>query len=84
MLVRAGFEITDVSTDSFMMRFADGSSLLRHYFIRFGFLPGWKSIIAGEVVEDTFKALEQRLNDYASKQGELLLTIPMACFEARK
>ncbi len=24
------------------------------------------------------------LNDYASKRGELLLTIPMACFEARK
>jgi ubiquinone/menaquinone biosynthesis C-methylase UbiE len=84
MLVRAGFDITDVSTDSFTMRFADGSSLLRHYFIRLGFLPGWKSIIANEVVEDTFKALEQRLNEYASKRGELLLTIPMACFEARK
>lgn len=84
MLVRAGFEIKNVNTDSFTMRFADGSSFLRHYFIRLGFLSGWKSIIASEVVEDTFKALEQRLNDYSSKQGELLLTIPMACFEAQK
>jgi arsenite methyltransferase len=36
MLVRAGFEIKNVSTGSFTMRFADGTSFLRHYFIRLG------------------------------------------------
>lgn len=57
------------------MWFADGSSFLRHYFIRLGFLEGWKSIVKSEVVEDTFKALEQRLNKFASKRRELSLTI---------
>ena len=84
MLARAGFEVMNVYTDSFNMRFADGSSFLRHYFIRLGFLTGWKSVIPPAMVDKAFEALEQRLNDFSSKQGELMMTIPMACFEARK
>src|SRR5712691_10090865 len=36
---RAGFELLAVTTDSWQMRFADGSSFLRHAFIRLAFLP---------------------------------------------
>ncbi len=83
-LQRAGFETTSVTERSFQMRFADGSSLLRHYFIRLGFLEGWMNVVAPEEVERTFSLLEQNLNNLSSEKGELALTIPMACVEAQK
>jgi len=84
MLAEAGFEPLTVDTASFRMRFADGSSLLRHFIIRLGFLPAWKAVVAADAVERIFEALEKNLNALAAEQGELALTIPMACFEARK
>lgn len=83
-LQRAGFgEISSIER-SFQMRFADGSALLRHYFIRLGFLEGWMKIVPGDRVDETLFALERNLNQLAASQGELALTIPMACVEARK
>lgn len=84
LLRQTGFETVDVATDSFRMRFANGSSLLRHYFIRLGFLPGWKSVVPPDALETTFAALENNLNALAEAHGDLALTIPMACVEARK
>jgi arsenite methyltransferase len=84
LLADAGFETLAADTASFRMRFADGSSLFRHYFIRLGFLPAWKAVVPAEAVERTFEALEKNLNALAAEQGELALTIPVACFEARK
>jgi len=83
-LRKAGFEITAVTERSFTMRFADGSSLLNHYFIKLGFIEAWANIAGAESVEKTFEALERNLNSYAASRGELLLTIPMACVEAKK
>lgn len=84
LLQRAGFEFLEAVTRSFRERFVDGSSLLRHHFIRLGFVPGWKSIAPEGSVEQTFAALEQRLNSMAAKHGELSLTIPAACIQACK
>ena len=83
-LERAGFEVTDVITDSFRMRFADGSALLRHYFIRLGFVPDWRAVAEGPALAATFAALERNLNAAAKQHGELALTIPMACVAGRK
>lgn len=66
------------------MRFADGSSLLQHYFIRLGFVPGWKSIVPVDSLPKTFEILEAKLNAVAATRGELALTIPIACVEACK
>ena len=84
LLAMAGFTPTEVATQTFRMRFADGSSLLRHSFIRLGFLPGWKSVPPPDSLQDTFGTLEQRLDEYAQARGELVLTVPMACVVARK
>lgn len=84
MIHQGGFEVVDIETDTFRMRFADGSSLLRHYFIRLGFVPGWKSVVAPENLQVTFETLERNLNRVAAEQGELSLTVPLACIEARK
>jgi ubiquinone/menaquinone biosynthesis C-methylase UbiE len=84
MFRAAGFETMDVETTSFRMRFADGSALLRHHFIRMGFVPAWVSLVPAERVEDTFGVLERNLNRVAAERGELALTIPVACVEARR
>ena len=84
MLRGAGFTVVETVTSSFRMRFADGSSLLRHYFIRLGFVPGWKSVAAPELIDETIATLERNLNVLAAERGELALTVPMACIEARK
>ena len=84
LLEGAGFEFVGAVTRSFRERFVDGSSLLRHHFIRLGFVPGWKSVLPESAVTATFEALELRLNAMAAKRGELSLSIPAACIHARK
>jgi len=84
LLEGCGLKVTDVTTDSFRMRFADGSCLLRHYLIRLGFVSAWKAILPAASIASTFKELERRLDAEAARRGELSLTVPVACFEARK
>jgi hypothetical protein len=66
------------------VRFADGTSLLRHSFIRLGFVPGWKSVAPADALQETFETFERNLNAVAARRGEIALTIPMVCIEARK
>jgi ubiquinone/menaquinone biosynthesis C-methylase UbiE len=82
-LVRAGFTLVDADESKFQERFANGTALLRHYRIRAGFLGGWKSVVPADRLIDTFQNLESRLNEIASTSGELSLTIPVACIQAR-
>lgn len=84
LLQSVGFEPVETARSSFRMRFADGSALLHHFFIRLGFMGGWKSVAAAESPYKTFEALERKLNALAAERGELALTVPMACFVARK
>jgi|SRR5579863_3574232 len=80
----AGFKLVLAVTRDFREKFVDGSSLLRHYFMRLGFVPGWKVIAPAGAVEKTFTALEHRLNALAAKQGGLTLTVPAAYIQACK
>jgi arsenite methyltransferase len=84
LLEDAGFGVESVHERAFPMRFADGSALLRHAFVRLGFLSGWKSVAGPESLEVTFQALEGNLNARARRDGELGLTIPWVCVEARR
>jgi ubiquinone/menaquinone biosynthesis C-methylase UbiE len=84
LLERAGFHFEGAVTQSFKERFVDGSSLLRHYFTRLGFVPAWKSVAPPGAVEPTFSALEHRLNAMAAELGELSLTVPAACIHATR
>ena len=84
MLEHAGFRIKHITEDSFRMRYQNGTALFNHFFIRLGFLDGWKSILAVPDVERTFAMLEQKLNDLAARAGELSLSVPYACIDCRK
>jgi ubiquinone/menaquinone biosynthesis C-methylase UbiE len=84
LLEESGFRISRTSNESFNMRFLDGSALLRHYFIRLGFLDGWKNAIPKNQQNTFFERLEDNLNKYANKNGELKLTIPLGYIEGIK
>lgn len=83
LLARAGFEVTSSTEDRFRMRFADGHALLGHHFIRAGFLPDWLAV-AGDDADGIMRALARELDAVAAARGELALTIPIACIEARR
>jgi arsenite methyltransferase len=76
LLQQAGFTARVAARSEFKMRFADGTALLNHYFIRLGFLDGWLAIAGQEALD----AVEQELN----QRGEVSLTVPAACFDAAK
>ena len=79
---RAGFRLSEAREEKGSMRFLDGSALLEHYFIRLGFLDGWKGVLPLEEQEEAFSRLEANLNARSESLGELALTIPMAYVEA--
>jgi arsenite methyltransferase len=83
LLEESGLRVARVVTDGFRMRFADGSALMRHYFVRLAFVPAWKAIAGPERQRETLALLERRLDALAREQGELALGIPMAVIEAR-
>jgi arsenite methyltransferase len=83
LLEGCGFRLARVREARAAMRFADGSALLRHYFVKLGFLDGWKSVVEAERREDVFARLEGKLNQASRLRDGLELTIPLAYVEAR-
>ena len=81
LLQDGGFTVTRVVEREGVMRFADGTALLNHYFIKLGFLDGWKKVVPGNE-HDVFARLRDALEDLAARNGELRLTVPMAYVEA--
>jgi arsenite methyltransferase len=81
MLEAGGFEMTRSVTQESFMRFADGTALLNHYFIKLGFLDAWKKVVPGNERE-VFARLRDALDEQAANDGELRLTIPVAYIEA--
>ena len=81
LLEDGGFRVTRVVERAGRMRFANGTALLSHHFIKLGFLDAWKKVVPGREAE-TFRSLRSRLDRVAEEKGELALTIPMAYVEA--
>ena len=79
----AGFKVARVISDEFQMRFFDGTSLLDHVLTRIGFLTGWQGVVDEKDRDRVFEILEQELNDIATSQGYLTMTVPMLYVEAR-
>ena len=84
LLEEAGFHVQRVVEDEFQMRFLDGSAMLRHSLVRFGFLDGWRSVVSSEEEEEVFNLLEKRLNKAARRARELRMTVPMLYVEGKK
>jgi arsenite methyltransferase len=84
LLERHGFAPRRSIEDRFPMRFLDGSSFLRHSFIRLAFFGAWKSFVPREDAPAVFSRLEQELDAIAERAGALELTVPMAYLELER
>jgi SAM-dependent methyltransferase len=81
LLENGGFLVRHVVERTTKMRFAGGTALLDHHFIKLAFLGAWKEIAAGSEAA-VFSRLQERLDSDARERGDLSLTIPMAYIEA--
>jgi ubiquinone/menaquinone biosynthesis C-methylase UbiE len=84
MAEQAGFVINDIFTGQFRFRYADGTAMLNHSFIKLAFMESWKNIVPPQHREDIFGRIERKLNKLAAEKGECILTIPFACFDCGK
>ncbi len=78
------FIIKDVEYDQFNYRFADGTAMLNHYFIRLAFMKSWIQLLPEEKMEQIFETIELRLNDVAKKSNGIKLSIPFVLINATK
>jgi arsenite methyltransferase len=81
LLVESGFTVARCFEQSFAMRFADGSALLRHSLVKW-FLDGWRQAVGAANERWVFDALEARLNAAAERDGCVQMTVPMLYVEA--
>lgn len=79
-----GFNIDSVLHDKFEYKFADGSAMLNHYFMRMAFMDGWKGIVPDERQEEVFTLIENELNRLSEEQQEFKLTIPFVLIDCTK
>ncbi len=83
-LQAAGFQIARMQEETFQLRYVDGSALFSHILTQFGFLDGWRQVVAPEDEEQVFLLLEKKLNQVARSRGELCMTVPMLYLEGEK
>ena len=84
LLEGEGFKIEDVWERTLQMRFASGSALFGHSFVKLAFLEGWQGVVAPAAQSSHFTHLENRLNEVAAQRNGLQLTVPMCCILATK
>ena len=84
LIEQNGFMIKDIEYDQFDYRFASGTALFNHYFIRLAFMQSWIGLIPEARVEDVFDRVERRLNVHASRLGCIKLSIPYVLINAVK
>jgi ubiquinone/menaquinone biosynthesis C-methylase UbiE len=77
-----GFHIKDIEHDQFNYRFANGTAMLNHYFIRLAFMKSWIKLLAYNKTELVFDKVENILNEKAGLFGEVTLSIPFVIIHA--
>lgn len=80
----AGLRVRRVVRDSFVMRYAGGGALLRHWLTRIGFLPSWRAALGPERERTLLAEAERRLDAIAAAERGLTVTVPMLYLEAER
>jgi arsenite methyltransferase len=81
LLVDSRFTVSRCFEQSFQIRFADGSAMLRHSLVKW-FLDGWRQAVGIENEREVFNALEAQLNAAAERDGCVQMTVPMLYLES--
>jgi arsenite methyltransferase len=80
-VLAAGFRIRSIHPSEFSLRYSGATALFRHHFIRLGFLPSWREVLAGIELSSFIPRLARALDDRGSRAGALNLEIPFLCFD---
>jgi ubiquinone/menaquinone biosynthesis C-methylase UbiE len=83
-LRKNGFYIKNIEPDSFNYKFADGSAMFGHFFIRLAFMEAWVNVVPVNNAEIIFKEIESRLNEKAKKNNGINMSIPFITVNAIK
>jgi arsenite methyltransferase len=81
LLADNSFTVARCFEQSFRIRFADGSAMLRHSLVKW-FLDGWRQAVGADNERRVFNPLEVRLNATAQRDGCLEMAVPMLYLEA--
>ncbi len=81
LLSVSGFKIRSIENDEFSYRFTDGTSMLNHFFIKLAFMESWKEIIPGDMQEDVFRRIEEKLNHMAEKETGIDMRVPFVTLD---
>ena len=84
LVEEADFEISEIYEDKFQFKYLDGTAMLNHFVIKLAFLNSWLEILKDSDKEQIFTELEAELNLIAQESGDLKLTIPWICIDAKK
>lgn len=84
LIEKHGFLIRALKQDQFEYRFADGTAMFNHYFIRLAFMDSWIQLLPPEKTEQVFDAIESRLNEQSRILGGIKLSIPFVMINAVK
>ncbi len=84
LIENAGFEIKNLTEDTFKLNFTDGTAMFNHFLIRLAFLDSWKEIIPENMRDDVFREIEKELNDISSIRGQLELTVPFVVIDCKR
>ncbi len=83
-LRKNGFYIKNIEPDNFNYKFADGSAMFGHFFIRLAFMEAWVNVVPVDKAESIFKEIETRLNEKAKKNNGINMSIPFITVNAIK
>lgn len=84
LLQKNNFEIEEIKHHQFNYRFASGTAMLNHYFIRLAFMESWIKLLPTNKVEQIFDRIETRLNQIAEKERGIKLSIPFVLINSVK
>ena len=84
MYTNSGFKVSRYDEDLYTMLFTDGTAFLNHHFVKLGWISEWKKLFPAELHQPLFSKLESNLNDKASRENGLKLTVPMLFIEGVK
>ncbi|MCX6163960.1 MAG: class I SAM-dependent methyltransferase [Ignavibacteriae bacterium] len=84
IVTKNNFKVIQKIENKFHFRFVNGTAFFNHTLFKFHFLPPWIKILPTRRVEEVFGQLEIKLNEIASKEKELVMTIPYVCFDCSK
>jgi arsenite methyltransferase len=82
LVKKHGFAVKDLRYDQFDYRFASGTAMLNHYFIRLAFMDSWKKLLPERGIYDVFDKIEIRLNNLADQFGSITLSIPFVAINS--